>query len=48
MMAVSGTKAKRSSGNDRHVRTLIALIDELLPVVAEENRSSPRACPHRG
>jgi hypothetical protein len=45
MMAVSDTRVKRSSGNDQHVRTLIALIDELLQVVAEENIELSKGLP---
>jgi len=45
MMAVSNTRVKRSSGNDQHVRTLIALIDELLQVVAEENLELSKGLP---
>ena len=45
MMAVSDTRVKRSSGNDQHVRTLIALIDELLQVVAEENLELSKGLP---
>jgi hypothetical protein len=45
MVARHGTKAKRPSGNDEHVRTLIALIDELLDVVAEENVELSKGLP---
>jgi predicted metal-dependent peptidase len=45
MTAVSDTRVKRSSGNDQHVRTLIALIDELLQVVAEENLELSKGLP---
>jgi predicted metal-dependent peptidase len=45
MMAVSNTRVKRSSWNDQHVRTLIALIDEMLQVVAEENLELSKGLP---
>ena len=45
MMAASGTRTKRSSGKEEHVRRLIALIDELLRVVAEENAELSKGLP---
>jgi hypothetical protein len=45
MMAAPGEGSKRSSGNDGHVCTLIALIDELLDVVAEENAELSKGLP---
>ena len=45
MMATSGARAKRSGGDDEHVRTLIELIDELLQVVAEENAELSKGLP---
>ena len=45
MMAAPDTRPNRSSGNDEHVRTLIALIDELLRVVAEENAELSKGLP---
>lgn len=45
MKAAPGTRPRRSSGDDQHVRTLIALIDELLEVVAEENAELSKGLP---
>ena len=45
MMAATGTRLARSSGNEDHVRTLITLIDELLQVVAEENAELSKGLP---
>jgi flagellar biosynthesis/type III secretory pathway chaperone len=45
MMAAPGTTAKRANGSDEHVRALIALIDELLQVVAEENAELSKGLP---
>ena len=45
MTAVSDRRLKRPSGHDQHVRTLIALIDELLQVVAEENAELSKGLP---
>jgi len=45
MMAAPGTRARRLGGNDEHIRTLIALIDELLQVVAEENVELSKGLP---
>jgi hypothetical protein len=38
-------RAKRSNANDAHVRSLIALIDELLLIVAEENAELSKGLP---
>jgi hypothetical protein len=45
MMAASGIMAKRANGTDEPVRALIALIDELLRVVAEENAELSKGLP---
>ncbi|WP_024506568.1 flagellar basal-body protein FlbY [Bradyrhizobium sp. ARR65] len=45
MIPVQNITAKRASGNDMHVRSLIALIDELLSIVTEENAELSKGLP---
>ena len=45
MMAAAGTRLKGAGANDKHVRRLIALIDELIAVVAEENAELSKGLP---